>query len=162
MARGWLKKGDNRKHGSDGVAVERDRNGGVPRHERKMSMNRSSICKTVMAVGIALAVSMWNGAAEADQEFHTLVGVSATALSQNEMAAVEGKDALGFVFPEKAGGDLFKVVKSKKDGPLLLFDTQSVAVGLLDPKAGILSVPSSSSKNPLMLLDLGLGSNLLP
>jgi hypothetical protein len=124
-------------------------------------MSRIAMGKVATAAGVALLVSMWSGAVKADEEFHTVAGIPTETLSHNEMAAVEGKDAIGFLFTPKAGGEVFKTVKSRKNGPLILIDTQSgTAVGILDPKAGNLSLPPSSSKNPLLLIDLGRGVDL--
>ena len=100
----------------------------------------------VMVAGLALAVSMWTGRAIAGEQFKTLEGIPADAISHRGMAAVEGK---------ASPLDLLSGLGSANG--LLLIPTQ-----LLGGGTGFLALPLSlvgGTGSPLTLLS-GTGSPL--
>lgn len=89
-----------------------------------------------LVAGATLATALWTGAAHAEDQFQALAGITAEAISQNDMATVQGKLVLDL-------GNLLgspTVVKLLEPGQLLslkllglsLGGTPSSSVGLLN------------------------------
>lgn len=118
-------------------------------------MERSYLWKRT-AVGIASALALWTGLASAEDQFTTLAQVPTEALSQSEMATIEGKvftvDLLG---PQ---GPLSFTDSGKSTGPLATFDLNSL---LKPPKGQQLSAFAFLTPKDLFLLIPGKNSNPL-
>jgi len=114
--------------------------------------------------GTALAVVMGVGTAGAGEQFQTLAGIQAAAMSQSEMATVEGKgpNALGAIAILGEKGFL-AFVDGKRSNPIVTYDANALnpdatgvvtAVGILDPLLGLFSFRSGDRDAPVLLIDL--------
>ncbi|MGH7963111.1 MAG: hypothetical protein ACRERD_14985, partial [Candidatus Binatia bacterium] len=80
-----------------------------------------------MVAGVALAASMGTGMAGAEEQFQTMAGVQAQAMSHSELAAVEGKgpnalSAIAFIGPD----GFISFVEGKRSNPLFIYDANAL------------------------------------
>lgn len=113
-------------------------------------MKRAFILKA-LAAGIGLAVSLWAGRAIAEEEFGTLAGVEAQAISPGEMAAVEGKLLEGLLPGNGSGNSFLGLIPNLSGGGGL---TGGGALRIVDPKQGLLGSGPIQPDLGLLVLNL--------
>ncbi|MGH7966206.1 MAG: hypothetical protein ACRERD_31020, partial [Candidatus Binatia bacterium] len=110
-----------------------------------------------MAVGLALAASMWAGRGIAGEQFRALEGIPAEAMSRSDLAAVEAKSQ-GYALAALGPGGLLYTQTGRSDNPLVLVTLGESALAVLGP-GGLLYTQSARDDDPTVLAQLfGPGS----